>query len=243
MVLSWELKVDSEPDPSTIPPRQPRVPIHEPIVLFGLARSVYTRIARLVLEEKAVPYSLQEVDIFGAAGVPPEHLDRHPFGRIPVLQHGKLTTLYETTAITRYVDEFFPGTSLQPSDPLRRARMNQVIGIVDAYAYRPMVWGVFVQRVRVPQNGGTPNESEISASLQSATTCLRALSGLLGAAPVMAGDSLSLADLHAYPILCCFALSPEGRQLLVAHDALHRWFKAMSMRTSVARTASPCETV
>jgi len=39
-------------------------------VLFGLSRSVYTRIARLALEEKGVRYTLEEVEIFGPTGAP-----------------------------------------------------------------------------------------------------------------------------------------------------------------------------
>src|SRR5919197_352109 len=98
-------------------------------VLYGLSRSVYTRIARLALEEKGVRYTLEEVEIFDAAGPPAEHLARHPFGRIPALAHDGFM-LYETAAITRYVDETFAGTSLQPQAPQARARMNQVVGIV-----------------------------------------------------------------------------------------------------------------
>ena len=116
-------------------------------VLYGLSRSVYTRIARLALEEKGVRYTLEEVEIFGPEGVPDEHLARQPFGRIPAFAHDGFT-LYETGAITRYVDEAFTGTRLQPQEPRARARMNQVIGIVDSYAYRPMIWGVFFARHR-----------------------------------------------------------------------------------------------
>ena len=72
-------------------------------ILHGLTRSVYTRIARLALEEKGVGYALEEVDIFGAADVPEEHRRRHPFGRIPTFMHEGFS-LYETVAITRYVD-------------------------------------------------------------------------------------------------------------------------------------------
>jgi hypothetical protein len=39
--------------------------------LYGLERSVYTRIARLALEEKGVAYTLHETEIFGPGGVPP----------------------------------------------------------------------------------------------------------------------------------------------------------------------------
>lgn len=211
-----------------------------PVLLFGLERSVYTRIARLALEEKGVAYSLNEVEIFGPGGVPEEHFERHPFGRIPVLQHGNFS-LYETGAITRYVDEAFPGPALQPTDPPLRARMNQVIGLLDAYAYRPMVWGVFVQRVRIPLSGGASNETEIASSLQSAATCLKALEALLGPSSFMAGECVSLADLHAFPILRYFGLAPEGYALLQSHGKLRSWYEAMLARPSVSRTATRYE--
>lgn len=209
-------------------------------VLFGLERSVYTRIARLALEEKAVPYSLQEVEIFGPEGVPKEHFQRHPFGRIPVLQHGALS-LYETSAITRYVDEAFAGPALQPTSPSQRARMNQVIGLLDFYAYRPMVWGIFVQRVRVPLSGGTPDEPQIANSLQSSATCLGAFEALLSSAPFLAGEAISLADLHAFPMLRYLCLAPEGLALFRRHQALLRWYEDMLTRLSVSKTASRYE--
>ena len=212
-----------------------------PPLLFGLERSVYTRIARLALEEKEVLYSLHEVEIFGFGGAPQQHFERHPFGRIPVLQHGDFS-LYETGAITRYVDEAFPGPALQPAGPPpQRARMNQVISLLDAYAYRPMVWGVFVQRVRIPLNGGVPNEAEIASSLRSAASCLNALETLLGPASFLAGECISLADLHAFPILRYFCLTPEGCSLLKPRLTLLRWYEAMLTRPSVSRTVTQYE--
>jgi glutathione S-transferase len=211
-----------------------------PVVLFGLQRSVYTRIARLALVEKQVVYRLEEVEIFGPTGVPAAHLARHPLGRIPVLQQGDFL-LYETGAITRYVDEAFSGQVLQPSQAAQRARMNQIISMLDAYGYRPMVWGVFVQRVRIPLQGGAANEAEISNALPMAASCLQAMEDLLGDQPFLAGDALSLADLHAYPMLRCFSLAPEGANLLRAHPRLHRWHESMRTRPSVMQTTSSYE--
>ena len=113
------------------------------IKLLGLRISVYTRIARLALEEKDVDYQLEEIDIFADAGPPDEYLAHNPFGTIPCLIHGDFY-LYETSAISRYIDETFPGTALQPSISAQRARMNQVISILDCHTYRPMVWDVYV---------------------------------------------------------------------------------------------------
>jgi glutathione S-transferase len=215
------------------------VPVPE-LTLYGLERSVYTRIARLALEEKGLAYRLEEVEIFGPEGVPPAHRERHPFGRIPVLQHGGFM-LYETAAITRYVDEAFAGPALQPAEAAQHARMQQLIGLLDAYAYRPMVWGVFVERVRKPLGGGATNEDEVRRSLAAAGTALQALDALVRPAPLLLGAQPTLADLHAYPMLRYFALAPEGRSVLGEHRALEAWLDTMAGRESVQRTRSRYE--
>lgn len=210
------------------------------LTLFGLSRSVYTRIAAIALLEKDLEYALQEVEIFGPEGAPEEHISRHPFGRIPVLQHGDML-VYETQAICRYLDEAFDGRSLQPAAPAARARMNQTIGILDAYGYRAMVWDVFVQRVRVPLRGGTPDEAVVSGGLRQVHKVLDVLAGLLSSENFLAGDTLTLADIHAYPMLACLGLAPEGCAAIEERPALVRWLGAMSLRASVVRTRTQYE--
>jgi glutathione S-transferase len=209
-------------------------------VLYGLARSVYTRIARLALEEKGVRYTLEEVEIFGSAGVPAEHLARQPFGRIPAFAHDGFM-LYETDAITRYIDEAFTGTRLQPQEPRARARMNQVIAIIDSYAYRPMIWGVFAARIVAPEEGIAPNEMLVAESLTRSRTCCRALEEILGTSRYFAGDEVTLADLHALPILLYFSMTQEGRETLSAHPRLRAWLDAAAARPSVQRTRAKFE--
>lgn len=208
--------------------------------LFGLPRSVYTRIARLALEEKRVSYRFEEIEIFGPEGVPASHFERHPFGRIPVLSHGDFS-LYETAAICRYVDEAFAGPILQPPTAVDRARMAQIIGLLDSYAYRPMVWGVFVQRVRLPLSGGTTDEALVATSLKQARHALQALASIVGRSPFLAGADLSLADLHAYPMLRYFELAPEGAATIAEHRSLADWLTRMKVRESVLRTITQYE--
>jgi len=211
-----------------------------PVTLFGLERSVYTRIARLALAEKQVPYVSSEVEIFGPDGVPPEQLERHPFGRIPALDHDGFM-LYETGAITRYVDEAFDGPALQPRAPVQRARMNQALGVLDAYAYRPLVWGMFVQRVRLPLQGQATDEDEVRRSLAAADTVLGVLERWAGGGEHLCGAALTLADLHAYPMLCCFGLAPEGQAALQRHPRLAAWLARMQSRPSVMATRTVYE--
>src|SRR5260370_15039686 len=119
-----------------------------PLVLHGYRYSVYVRIARLALAEKGVAYDRVEVNPF-APDVPASYLALHPFGRVPTLVHGDFV-LYETAAITRYVDRAFAGPPLQPDATRSLARMHQALSIVDSYAYWPMVRQGFSQRVFRP---------------------------------------------------------------------------------------------
>jgi glutathione S-transferase len=199
------------------------------VVVFGIPDSVYVRIVRLALREKGVAHRVEPVDPFAPGGPPAEHLARHPFGRVPAFQHGEFA-LYETSAIARYVDEAFTGAPLQPSAPAARARMNQAIGILDAYAYRTLVWELYVERFARAHGA---DETRIARALPRAATCLRALDELAPGAAWLAGDALTLADLHAAPIFAYFARTPESVPLLAACPRLGAWWGRLAARESV----------
>jgi glutathione S-transferase len=207
-------------------------------IVFGASYSVYVRAVRLALEEKGVDYELVPVDIFAEGGPPAEHLTRHPFGKIPAFEHAGFR-LYEAGAITRYVYEAFAGPSLQSVDARDRARMNQIISILDSYAYRTLVWDTYVERVSRPASGEAADEERIAAALPKAEVCLFALSELMDEAPWLAGPTISLADLHAAPMFACFRLAPEGKRLLGHNDRLARWWDQVSARPSFLRTQVP----
>lgn len=202
--------------------------------LLGLRISVYTRIARLALEEKQAEYAFEEVDVFADSGPPADYLDINPFGRIPGLLHGDFS-LYETAAICRYVDEAFSGPSLQPREAAMRARMAQIVGVLDHYAYRPMVWDVYVERAERE----IPDEARIAAAMPRIGIVLRQLDDWHAGSTFLAGDSLTLADLHAYPMLVYLAATAEGETLLGARPRLLDWMAAMRARPSVIATPYP----
>lgn len=211
-------------------------------ILFGAAYSVYTRIARLALHEKSIAYDFREIDIFAAGGPAPDYLRRHPFARIPALSHDGFE-LFETQAICRYVDEGFPGKPLQPATPRGRARVAQIIGILDAYAYRPMVWDIFVERVRKPQRGEPSDEAKIAAGVAASERCLAVLEGFMGEAQWLAGEgeAPTLADLHAAPMLDDLVVAPEGVALLRRHQRVQAWLERMRARASMLDTPWPVD--
>jgi glutathione S-transferase len=204
-------------------------------ILFGADYSVYVRICRLALAEKGVGYDLSPVDIFAEGGAPGWYAERHPFGKIPAFGHGALR-LFEASAIARYVDEAFDGPALQPDSAANRAVMNQIIGLLDAYAYRTLVWDIYVERVSKPRNGSQPDESRIAAALPLARKCLAVLAGLKRPGAWLLGDQLTLADLHAAPMFAYFVKSSEGAAMLNEEPRLAQWYGAISARASFRDT-------
>ncbi|MBZ9767835.1 glutathione S-transferase family protein [Mesorhizobium sp. CA6] len=199
--------------------------------LYGADYSVYVRIARMTLEEKGVGYELVPLDIFAAEGIPAWYLEHHPFGRIPAFEHDGFR-LFETGAITRYVDEAFDGPALQPADARGRARMVQISGMLDAYGYRAMVWDVAVERLEKTQ----PDEQLIASGLSQAETVLKVLTSLKAKGPWLLGEQLTLADLHAAPIIAYFVKVAEGRDLLARFADIRDWYARIAGRPSFAQT-------
>ena len=210
------------------------------LVLHGAPYSVYTRIVRLVLAEKRLAYRLEEVDIFGTDRASPAHRARHPFLRIPTLAIDG-ATIYETSAIARFLDQRFPSPPLQPTEPLACARMNTMISLMDNYAFRGIVWGVFVERVRKPVQGGASDDAVIAAGLDTAKTLLSAMTDALTSHPWLAGDRLTLADVWAAPMFILFDLAAEGRAAIDTAPAVRRWLDRFKERPSAIATRFPIE--
>ncbi|MDH3688685.1 MAG: glutathione S-transferase family protein [Gammaproteobacteria bacterium] len=204
-------------------------------IIYGPAYSTFARTVRLGLEEKGVPYELQEVDLLSGAHQSAEHLARHPFGKVPAFSHDGFD-LYETGAILRYINDTFDGVALQPSDARQRARMNQIVSIVDSYAYPCFITNIFIPRVVAPMTGGTTDEAAVEAEMPKAETCVRQLDKLVGNNKYAAGDTLSMADLALVPVYDYFSQTPEGQKSLQAAPNLQRWWSSISARPSVEKT-------
>jgi glutathione S-transferase len=205
-------------------------------ILFGPAYSTYARTARLALEEKGVEYRLDEVNILAGEGQASAHLARQPFGKVPAFEHDGFK-LYETVAVCRYVDEAFGGPKLQPADVKRRARMMQIISVVDSYAYPNFLGKVVWQRLVTPLLGGTPDDKIVADAMPMVEKSAAALEALAdGGGPFLCGSEISLADLHLVPVMAYFSQTPEGKKILGGSPKLNRWWQQISQRPSVVKT-------
>src|SRR5271168_4212179 len=117
-------------------------------IVHSIPGSPFGRAVLAVMEEKGATYRVSPVapGSFRA----PEHLARHPFGRVPVLEQDGFM-LYETQAILRYLDRILPIPALTPTDPKAAARMDQVLNIGDWYLFQGVNSVIGFQRVVGPR--------------------------------------------------------------------------------------------
>lgn len=205
------------------------------LTLHGYRYSVYTRVVRLVLAVKALPYDCVEIDPFGP--LPEDYRRINPFGRVPALDHDGFS-LYETGAIARYLDEAFGPPSLQPGSATRRARMHQIIAVIDNDGYWPMVRQVYARRIFGPATGEAVDRDAVEEGLVASRKVLAAIERLVEGPSVLIGDRLSLADLHLAPMVAAFTAAPEGQAMLSGVPKLSAWWSSMSTHPALAATAT-----
>ena len=207
--------------------------MHE-FVVHSSPGSPFGRAVMIVLEEKGARYRLSPV----APGTfrAPEHLARHPFGRVPVLEHGDFE-LYETQAILRYLDRILAGPALTPSNLRQAARMDQLMNINDWYLFQGVCNVIGFQRVVGPRVLGlTPDEAVIAAAMPRALQVFDELARHLGDQAFFTGDSLTLADILLAPQLDFFRGTPEWEPLAGPRPELIAWLDRMDARPSFRAT-------
>lgn len=124
-------------------------------VVHATPGSPYARAVMAALEEKGADWRLAALTPGTSRQEP--HLSRHPFGRMPVLDHGDFR-LYETQAILRYLDRVLPQPALTPTDPKAAARMDQVMNVVDWYLFQGCGNIITFQRIVRPKLLGQPTD-------------------------------------------------------------------------------------
>jgi len=203
------------------------------ITLWGFNGSTYVRTVKMLLAEKGVT-DINQVPLNVLEGEPKSaaHLERHPFGKVPVLDHDGIRIL-ETSAITRYLNDVLPGPSLIPVSPKDRARMDMVIGLIDSYGYGALLGGVAAYHL-FPDFVGGKNEAAREAGIETGKKVLEFAMQTKGTSAFIAGE-LSLADLYLAPIAFYLSLTPD-RDVVFNVPGFAAWWASIQALPSYQST-------
>jgi glutathione S-transferase len=203
------------------------------VELIGPAPSTYTRVARMVCEEKAIPYELKQS--------PPHSPDVdaiHPFGKVPVMRHGDFE-LCESKAIATYLDLSFPGPKLIPTEPRQAALTEQWVSLVNTRIDGTLVRTYLLNYIFPKGADGKPDRKVIDGVVPAVKDELDLLDRTVAKTGFLAGDSFTLADINVLPILAYLRNFPESGAAIATAKSLSAYFDRLSARPSFQNTVPP----
>jgi glutathione S-transferase len=97
---------------------------------WGTLRSTHASKTKVVLEEKRLPYRIENLPPGNLWKKPPEMTARHPLGKVPYIEEDGLT-LYDSTVIDEYLEDRYSWPRLMPQDPVARAKARMIEQFAD----------------------------------------------------------------------------------------------------------------
>jgi len=120
--------------------------------LYGVPLSPFVQKVRVVLEEKGIPYEIED---------PAPYL--HPMGKMPVLRDGDVV-VFDSSVICTYLEKTHPSPALYPSDAAELAHAL----FLEEYADTQMAEGmgpIVLERIVKPNIFGQPTDEARLAQL------------------------------------------------------------------------------
>jgi maleylacetoacetate isomerase len=167
------------------------------LTLYHYWRSSSSWRVRMGLAYKGLTPSFVAVNLLTGEQNSPEHLKRNPNGLVPCLgvTDGKKTSyVNESVAILEWLDETYPQNPLLPSDATARARVRELVQIVNADT-QPL------QNLRVLKAYSADDAERAHWARQWIESGFHAYETLIKAqnVPYSFGDGVTMADLFLVP--------------------------------------------
>jgi glutathione S-transferase len=175
------------------------------LILYGSSLSPFVRKVRVVLAEKGLDYSLEQINPFA----PPDwFIAISPLKRIPVLRdtdEPEPNTLPDSSVISAYIEQKWPTPSLYPAEPFARGRALWFEEYADTLVAECIGRGFFFERVVKKFLGGECDETIVAATVAERLPAIFAyLEQALGDRRFLVGDSFSIADIAVATMLVNF---------------------------------------
>jgi maleylacetoacetate isomerase len=168
------------------------------LILYHYWRSSSSWRVRFALHHKGIAYESRYVNLRAGEQGKGEYKKLSPLGVVPcLLVDGR--PLCESVAILEYLEDVAPEKALLPHEPWRRARVRQLVELVNA-GIQPL------QNLLVLDHVSTEESTRkawvhhfVGRGLAALETALASVEAEFGSGPFALGDKLTLADIYLVP--------------------------------------------
>ena len=192
---------------------------------FNAAKVVMTA------EELGMAYEYIELDFSKGEHKSPEHLQRHPLGKVPVIEH-RGQFIFESNVICKYLAAA-QQASLYPDNLSLRVIVDEWIDLMAHHTGRWLGTCYFQEYVRKVIFNQSPEQGALEEAKGFLETQLPVIDSHLSEKKYIAGDVYTVADIIAF----CFFQTHEKTSVEIDGFAnISRWYADINQRPSVEAT-------
>jgi glutathione S-transferase len=189
------------------------------------------RRVRIFLAEKGLSIPLVHVPLRQRAHKDPDFMTKNSLGQVPVLELDDGSTLSESIAICRYLEELHPAPALFGSDPWQRAQVEMWVRRVE-FALMSRIGAVWVNTHKYTAHLGPQFKDFGEASRERSLKAMHWLNDELREREFIAAGHFSMADIVALTTIDFAAFIGIETPAELTH--LREWHARVSARPSAA---------
>ena len=181
-------------------------------------------------EELGLDYEFVMLDAQQGQHKTPEHIRRHPLGKVPAIEHDG-NYLFESATICRYL-AVIAESPMYAGTPLQRATIDQWMDMVGHHVGRWLAvyfWEEIIKPQFMRQPGDQDALKEAAGFLEKQ---LPAINTQLGESRFLASDQLSIADTYACSY---FTVTEKTSASIGTYSNISRWYEEVTSRPAFAR--------
>jgi glutathione S-transferase len=189
------------------------------------------RRVRIFLAEKGISIPLVHVPMRQGAHKSAEFMVKNSLGQVPVLELDDGSTLSESVAICRYLEELHPAPALFGGDAWQRAHVDMWTRRIE-FALLSRIGAVWINTHKYTAHLGTQYKDFGEASRVRAVKAMHWLNDELATREFLATDRFSMADIVALTTIDFATFIGIETPAELTH--LHAWHARVSARPSAA---------
>jgi glutathione S-transferase len=200
------------------------------VILYDHPASGNCMKPRILLRHLELPYERVTVDLFKGETRTPQHFERNPDGRVPVLELDSGKTIAESGAILLHLGE---GTPYLPTDQLERTRVYQWMFFEQSRIEAELAYARFLHLSGRDKQIPEVYESRMTRGRDAVAAVDR---GLSDGREFIAGGAYSVADIALYAYVHCAA---DAEVDLGEHPHVEAWLERVEAQPGFVNDLEP----
>lgn len=202
--------------------------------LYGARGSTNTDRVRLTLADAGfTDYELVLLNLQKGEQKSPDHMKRHPWGKVPAVAFSDGLVLYESRAICKYLAQKYNFPLLPPATDLPAGALFDQAQSVEMLYFADPAGRIAFEKMAKRFMGLPADEAVVAASLKAVEAYFDVAETLLQKQEYVAGSAFTLVDIYYIPLVTRLFAVGYGEDLLASRPAVRAWWERITSRPGI----------